>query len=39
MFFNNKIYKIASRNLRLWNLMNWINKHKLPAIKALQHNG
>ena len=39
LFFNDKIQEIASKNHRLWNLMNWVKKWKLLAIKAIQFNG
>ena len=38
LFFNNKIQEITSKNQRSQNLMNWVKKHKLLAIKALQFN-
>jgi len=34
-FFNEKIQEITSKNKCLWELMNWIKKHKLPAMEAL----
>jgi len=38
-FFNKKIQEIVSKNKRPWDLMNWVKKHKLLAIKAIQFNG
>ena len=35
MFIDNKIDEIASKNCRLWNLMNWVKKCKLLAPEAL----
>jgi len=38
MFLDDKIHEIVSRNLRLWDLMKWVNKHKVLAIETLQYN-
>ena len=34
-FFNEKIYKIVSSNKQSWDLMNWVKKKALPAIKTI----
>ena len=34
-FFDDKIHKIASSNKRPWNLMSWVRKKSLPAIKSI----
>ena len=36
LFFNDKI---TLKNCRPWNFINWVEKHKLLAIEALQFNG
>ena len=34
-FFNNKIHKITSSNKRPWDLMSWVRRKSLPAIKSI----
>jgi len=33
--FDDKIHEIASSNKRLWDLINWVKKKSLPAIKSI----
>ena len=35
LFFDQKIQEITNKKHGLWELMNWVNKWKLPAIKAI----
>ena len=37
-FFDDKIQEITLKNQRLWDLMNWVKKQKLLAIKIIQFN-
>jgi len=34
-FFDDKIHEITSSNKRLWNLMSWVRKKSLPAIRSI----
>jgi len=36
-FFNRKIYEITSSNKRSWDLMSWVKKKSLPAIKTISY--
>jgi len=36
-FFDQKIHENALSNKRLWDLMNWVKKKNLPAVKAIYH--
>jgi len=38
-FFNNKIQEAVLTNKRLWDLMDWVKKQNLSAMKAIKFNG
>lgn len=38
IFFDKKIDQISNKKCGPWELINWVKRHKFPAIEAIQYN-
>jgi hypothetical protein len=39
VFFDAHIEEVSKTNMHLWDLMEWVKQHKLPACEAIQYQG